>query len=417
MRRLLALPFAGFLLAVTVSACGSSANTSVTGPSSTRCQATVTAQPASFAPAGGTGTLTVNVARECTWTAAPNANWIVLTSANEGQGEGTVGYRIAENGEPITRRGAIVVAEQTVQVAQEPAPCRFEVSPREARAAAEGGDLSVSVRTHSACTWRASASATWAEPRPASGTGSAVVEIRVPAHDAAAPRSSVVTIADQRVTVVQDGRVAAPPPPAPPTPAPPAPAPPTPAPPAPEPPAPPPPPPAPPPPAPEPPPPPPAPPTCDYSLASPGEEFEAVGGTGTVRVRTGTTCPWTAQSNASWVTITGGGSGTGTGEIRYTVAENFSTSSRSATITVRNQVYRIVQERAREVELEGEISARSGSCPVLRFTVENTVVTTNGDTDFDRGRCSDARHGAEVTVRGSRQPNGTVLARRVQFED
>ena len=404
MRRLAALPFAGILAALSVYGCGSSAETSVTGPSGGRCQATVSTQPSTFTPAGGAGTVTVNVARECTWTATSDAGWIQFTSGREGQGEGTVGYRIAENGEPVTRRGSIVVAERTVQVAQDPAPCRFEVSPREARAPADSGAVAVSVRTHSACTWRVSAGAAWATPSPQTGTGTGTVEIRLPANDSASSRSTVVSIAEERVTIVQDGRAAGPPAPAPPLP---------PAPPGPE-----------PPPAPAPTPPPPTPPApepppaaCEYEFASSAAAFEAVGGTGSVRIRTTAACAWTAQNSATWVQITSPVSGSGSSDIRYTVAENFTTSSRTATITIGSAVYRIVQDRAREVRLEGQLSALSGSCPALRFEVENAVVTTNAETSFDRGRCADASDGDRVDVRGYRQPNGTVLARRVEFED
>ena len=412
MRRALALPFSAFLALLSLPGCGSSSATSVnvTGPSNSRCQASVSAQPSTFAPAGGTGEVTVTVGRECTWTAASNAGWIELTAGREGQGEGTVRYRIAENGEPVTRRGALVVAEQTVQVAQEPAPCRFDVSPRETRTGADGGEVSVSVRTHSACTWRVSSGSAWASASPQSGSGNATVDIRLPAHDGASSRSTVVTIAGERVTVVQDGRGSAPPP-APPAPAPPAPTPPPPSPPAPEPPPV-------PPPAPPPPPAPEPPPTaCEYEFASPGAAFEAQGGTGAVRLRTTAACAWTAQSSAAWVQITSAPSGTGSSEIRYTVAENFTTSPRVATITIRSAVYRIVQDRAREVRISGQISALSGSCPAIRFTVGDTIVTTNGETNFDDGRCVDARIGDLVDVRGYRQPNGTVLARRVEFED
>src|SRR5688572_20144334 len=225
MRRVLALPFTAVLATLSLAGCGSSAETSVnvTGPSNSRCQASVSAQPSTFAPSGGTGQVTVNVARECTWTATSNAPWIELTSGREGQGEGTVRYRIAENGDPVTRRGALVVAQQTVQVAQEPAPCRFDVSPREARTGAEGGEVSVSVRTHSACTWRASSGSSWVSASPQSGSGNGTVDVRLLANEGASSRSTAVTIAGERVAVAQEGRGTAPPPtpPAPPAPTPP----------------------------------------------------------------------------------------------------------------------------------------------------------------------------------------------------
>jgi hypothetical protein len=136
-----------------------------------------------------------------------------------------------------------------------------------------------------------------------------------------------------------------------------------------------------------------------------------------VRVRTSPTCGWNARSSAAWVRISLPGLGTGNGEIGYSVEENFSTSDRSATITVGSEVHRITQERAREVRLEGKISGLSGSCPNLRFMVDGTAVTTNGETEFRDGRCSGARDGEEVTVRGLRHSDGTVHARRVEFDD
>src|SRR5687767_1816839 len=98
-RRVAALPFAGFLSAVVfTSGCGSTAETSinVTGPNVTRCQPTLSSPSTSYGPSGGTGTVAVAVERECAWTASASAPWIVLTSGQQGQGEGTVSYRISE---------------------------------------------------------------------------------------------------------------------------------------------------------------------------------------------------------------------------------------------------------------------------------------------------------------------------------
>lgn len=392
-----ARPFAALLLAsvVLASSCGSTAETTVnlTAPTAVRCQPALGAQSSSFESSGGTGTVAVTVARECSWTASVNAQWIVLTSGQEGQGDGTVAYRISENVDPTLRRGTITVAEQTVQVAQEPAPCRFTVAAGEVRAPAAGADLSVDVRTHSACTWTASASASWAAPAPSSGSGNAAVHVRVPANDGPL-RTADLTIAGQRVAVIQEGRAAtpAPPPPAP-TPVPPPPAPPLPGPPA------------------------PPPVQCVYQLTSIGAGFEATGGVGVVPVRTTAGCPWSAQSSATWVTISSAPSGVGDGEVRYVVAENFSTSPRTTAITIGSQIHRIAQDRAEEIELEGKISALSGSCPNLRFAVANRIVTTDRDTEFKSGKCSDARNGKDVKVKGFRQSDGTVDARRVEFED
>jgi len=44
------------------------------------------------------------------------------------------------------------------------------------------------------------------------------------------------------------------------------------------------------------------------------------GGEGTVAVAAPSGCAWTAVSNATWITITGGASGAGGGTVTYTVA-------------------------------------------------------------------------------------------------
>lgn len=336
--------------------------------------------------------MAVAVARECTWTAAPSAAWIIVTSGREGQGEGVVSYRINENVDPTTRRGSIAIGEQAVQVAQDPAPCRFTVAAETTTAAAGGADLTIDIRTHTACSWTATASAPWAAPSPVSGSGNATIHVRVPPN-VGPPRSAAVTIAGERVMVSQEAPVAAPPP-APPAPPPPGP-----------------------PPAPTPTPPTPAPSQCSYQFTSIGAAFDAEGGPGSVRVRAPATCPWTAVSSAAWVAFSGPASGTGDGEIRYSVAENFATTVRTATITVASEVHRIAQGRAEEIDFNGRISGISGSCPNLRFTVAGRIVTTDRETEFKDGKCSEASNGDDVKVKGFRQPDGTVRARRVEFDD
>lgn len=396
--------------AIGVAACGSSGQTSVNpaAPGAARCQPSLGSAPPNFAPAGGTGTLAVSVARECQWSANSNASWIVLT-AREGQGDGSVAYRVTENVDPVTRRGSISVEGQTVQLGQEPAPCRFTVAADETGVPSVGGDVVVQIRAHAACSWSAAASAPWVSASPTSGNGDGNVRVQV-LPNAGALRTADIVVAGQRITVTQQAQPAAPlpPAPAPPSPAPPAPAPPAPTPPAPTPPA----------PGPAPPPgptPPPA--VCAYQLSSALATFPATGGTGTVRVRTTAGCPWDVQSSASWVTITSGATGVGEADVRYTVAENFATSSRNATITVASQTHRVVQDEAEELRFRGTVSGVSGSCPNLRFTVDGRTVTTDRDTDFRSGRCSDVKNGTEVSVRGLRTSAGTIDARRVEFED
>jgi hypothetical protein len=54
-------------------------------------------------------------------------------------------------------------------------------------------------------------------------------------------------------------------------------------------------------------------------------------------------CSWSATSNASWITVTSGGSGSGWGTIYYSVAANTSGSSRTGTISLAGQTFTVYQ--------------------------------------------------------------------------
>ena len=67
-------------------------------------------------------------------------------------------------------------------------------------------------------------------------------------------------------------------------------------------------------------------------------------------------------------------------------------------------------------ELSGIVSGRGGTCPSITFTVGNTVIRTNGATDF-RDACSLILNTLRVEVRGTREANGQILASRVELDD
>ena len=80
-------------------------------------------------------------------------------------------------------------------------------------------------------------------------------------------------------------------------------------------------------------------PSLDYSIS---KLFTSTGGTGIIRVTSGSGCAWQASSSASWITITPGTSGTGPGNVQYTVAGNTG-ALRTGTITAEGHTYTITQ--------------------------------------------------------------------------
>jgi hypothetical protein len=200
-------------------ACGSSTQTNLTSPTDTRCQATVSNTTSSFAASGGTGQITIAVARECSWRASTSSGWIALTSSAEGQGDGTVTYRVAENGDPANRRATITVAERQLDVSQEAAACRFQVLAAGSHVAPTGGETSVEVRTHALCAWTASSDAGWISVSPGSGHGDGTVRVTA-APNTGPERIATVTVAGERIGLRQPPAPAPVPAPAPPPPAP-----------------------------------------------------------------------------------------------------------------------------------------------------------------------------------------------------
>jgi len=86
------------------------------------------------------------------------------------------------------------------------------------------------------------------------------------------------------------------------------------------------------------------PPTCTFSLPVTSSSPSSGSTTGTASVTaSSTTCAWTAASNASWITVTGGSSGTGNGTVSYSITANTGATARSGTITIAGQTFTVNQ--------------------------------------------------------------------------
>src|SRR5262249_28701943 len=64
---------------------------------------------------------------------------------------------------------------------------------------------------------------------------------------------------------------------------------------------------------------------------------------GTVSVRTGTACRWTAARNDGWVTTPAGASGSGLGTVSYSGGANTTGAARSGTLTIAGQTVTVNQ--------------------------------------------------------------------------
>jgi hypothetical protein len=66
-----------------------------------------------------------------------------------------------------------------------------------------------------------------------------------------------------------------------------------------------------------------------------------------------------------------------------------------------------------EFEIEGAAGGLKGTCPAVQFGVNGFGVVTSASTTFEGGACSALKSGDKVTVKGTRQSDGSVAATRV----
>jgi hypothetical protein len=87
-------------------------------------------------------------------------------------------------------------------------------------------------------------------------------------------------------------------------------------------------------------------PSCTYAISPTTADFGSAAGMGNVNVTAPAGCPWTATSNVSWVTITGGASGSGNGTVVYAVAQYTGRPrKRTGTLTIAGQTFTVRQSR------------------------------------------------------------------------
>lgn len=280
------------LVTLTASGCGSTTATAVSSPSPVRCQMTVSAQPTSFPPDGGSAVVNVTSARECAWNAATEAGWLRLSPAS-GQGDGVVTATVASNDQPQPRSGQLTVNDQRITLSQEPRPCTYELSASSQRFNVQGGRGRFDVRALSGCPWTPSSSGNWLRVIAGAGPGDATVEFEVEANQGEG-REASITVASRSFTVQQSGVGGTAP-------------------------------------------------GCSFALRPATATVVGNGGEGRFRVDTANDCEWTASSTASWILVSRR-SGTGSGDVAYSVVTNPTDRRRSGSVSVGGQAHTVTQE-------------------------------------------------------------------------
>ena len=242
-------------------------------------EATITPTSASFDRYGGNGTISVAVDAGVSWSAVPNNDWITVSPAS-GMSVGTVNYTVAVYDGVVSRVGSITVGGKTFTVTQ--AGVDVSISP-ESTTKGEGADIiAVTVNALSTTQWTVTPNASWISViDKTSGYGDYVLTLAVNANPSFERRTGTVSIGTATLTIVQDGTARA-----------------------------------------------------ALSIDPANATASASGAYGNVAVYATPDAAWTAESTASWLTISDGATGAGNGNIKYVVSANPTLNERTGQIEI-----------------------------------------------------------------------------------
>jgi hypothetical protein len=166
--------------------------------------------------------------------------------------------------------------------------CAFALASASASFNHVGGTGAVAVQAPTSCTWSVTATDAWiALTSATSGSGDASIGYTVAANEGPTTRHATLNVSGQSFTVSQTG--------------------------------------------------------CSYTVAPIAATFPLTGGSGVVSVTADDGCPWTAATDADWITITSDRNGAGDGIVQYSVGLLLSMNNRSGTLIVAGKTVSIEQ--------------------------------------------------------------------------
>jgi len=168
------------------------------------CTFSISSSAQTFAASGGPGSVGITTGASCGWSASTVADWITITSATGGTGNGTVSYNVGANTGP-QRTGTLMIAGQTFTVTQDAAPCTYSIAPASQTLGAAGGPGAISVTAGGSCAWSATSSnPEWLSITGGSpGSGNGQVTFTAGVNATGADRTAAITIANQSFMLTQ----------------------------------------------------------------------------------------------------------------------------------------------------------------------------------------------------------------------
>lgn len=249
--------------------------------------------------------VTVDAAPDCPWSVINSNAWITFIGATNGLGNGSLTYSLLANHIPIRRTGNVLVAGQTLVIAQAAAACQYEMSASGAGSqtnrlhgyAGSPGVVFVStIPANNGCEWFVVNTNGWITiTTNSAGTNGGSFGYDVAPNPNSSPRAGSLTIWDEAIfNVLQN----------------------------------------------------PAPCSNGYSIlpasATPGAEPE----TNAVQVAAVGGCPWTVSNTNNWITILSPTNNTNNGSVTWAVNYNTANVGRTGVVVIAEKNFTIRQDAA-----------------------------------------------------------------------
>ena len=257
------------------------------------CDLSLSPPARSHGHAGNTGSLSVVTRSGCAWSVSHTNDWITITSAASGTGNGTVAYAVAANDSTMARTGVVGIGGAVFTLLQSGTPCAYALAPsgRTLSSASETG--LVSVTALDGCAWATINTNSWITITSGTNSlGSGTVGYRVETNAGTLTRLGVITIAGQNFAVAQGQFI------------------------------------------------------CSYKLSPVARTHGYGSSTGMVSVTTSGECTWSVVNTNAWIAITSTSTNAGSDSVGYLVAPNPRPSERTGVIRIDGQSFTLTQRAA-----------------------------------------------------------------------
>ena len=266
------------------------------------------------------------------WSVTPNASWISVVDAGNGQGGDTVSVAISENPSYKARTGTVTIGTETFTVTQEGRTAlSFAVSPAQTTAAVSGANGLVSVTATPDLPWTAASGANWITVLAnfQKGAGNGNVVYTVSPQSTLYARTGKITVTPEKAsgmlpethTVKQAAAMSA--------------------------------------------------------LSATGHEFAAAGETATVEVTVNDIVEWKVANLPDWITLSGSVNRVGPGAVTLAAAANETVYPRAATVKIAEKSFKVSQKaRGVEVEYDNKLFGTDGGMESISIHPDGNVAWT-----------------------------------------